>query len=387
MIQTGESLSRAMPDRGGIDDRFAANDVRLSLGGWLIAGTLTVAAFWLIPLAWQRIEPLAAKSDYRVPYRLGNDYWNYERTCHAIGPRHGAVLIGDSVLWGHYVESRETLSHNLNELLGEARLANLAVDGIHPVALAGLIENRAKAIRNQRVIVNCNLLWLSSPRHDLSSGEEAPLNHPALIPQFAVRIPSYKASLAERLGIVAARHWGFLGWADHLRIAYFGSDDLASWTLEHPYANPLAEVTGRLPSPDEPPSPVPDARPWDEKGIRPISPDWVPLDESLQWRFFRHTIELLKKRGNRLFVIIGPLNEHMLTAEGLEGYSRRKRTVAAWHAEQAIAHAVPEVLPSEMYADLSHPTAAGYALLAERLMAEEAFHNFVGESGVVCYGL
>ena len=31
-----------------------------------------------------------------------------------------------------------------------------------------------------------------------------------------------------------------------------------------------------------------------------------------------------------------------------------------------------------MYADLSHPTAAGYALLAERLMAEEAFHNFVG---------
>lgn len=378
-MQTGESLSTPMPAEGGVDDRFAANDVRLSLGGWLIAGTLTLGAFWLIPLAWQRIEPLGVESDYRVPYPLGNDYWHYERTCNEICRASGAVLIGDSVLWGHYVESKDTLSHYLNELLGEDRLANLAVDGIHPVALAGLIENHAKAIRNQRVIVNCNLLWLSSPRHDLSSVEEAPLNHPALVPQFAVRIPSYKAPLAERLGIVAARHFGFLGWADHLRIAYFGSDDLATWTLEHPYANPLAEVTGRLPSADEPPSPAPDARPWNEKGIRPISPDWVPLDESLQWRFFRRTIELLKTRGNRLFVIIGPLNEHMLTPEGLEGYSQRKRAVAMWHDDQAVPHAVPEALPSEMYADLSHPTAAGYALLAERLMEEEAFRNFVGE--------
>lgn len=378
-MQTGESLSTTTPAEGGVDDRFAANDVRLSLGDWLIAGTLTLGAFWLIPLAWQRIEPLGAESDYRVPYSLGNDYWHYERTCNEICRASSAVLIGDSVLWGHYVESKDTLSHYLNELLGEERLANLAVDGIHPVALAGLIENHAKAIRSQRVIVNCNLLWLSSPRHDLSSVEEAPLNHPALVPQFAVRIPSYRAPLAERLGIVAARHFGFLGWADHLRIAYFGSDDLATWTLEHPYANPLAEVTGRLPSADEPPSPAPDARPWNEKGIRPISPDWVPLDESLQWRFFRHTIELLKTRGNRVFVIIGPLNEHMLTAEGLEGYSQRKRAVATWHDDQAVLYAVPEALPSEMYADLSHPTAAGYALLAERLMTEEAFRNFVGE--------
>ena len=54
-MQTGESLSTPMPAEGGVDDRFAANDVRLSLGGWLIAGTLTLGAFWLIPLAWQRI--------------------------------------------------------------------------------------------------------------------------------------------------------------------------------------------------------------------------------------------------------------------------------------------------------------------------------------------
>ncbi len=91
---------------------------RLSLGGWLIAGTLTLGRVWLIPLAWQRIEPLGVESDYRVPYPLGNDYWHYERTCNEICRTSGAVLIGDSVLWGHYVEVKDTLSHYLNELLG-----------------------------------------------------------------------------------------------------------------------------------------------------------------------------------------------------------------------------------------------------------------------------
>ncbi len=359
------------------DERFAANDVRLSLRGWLLAGLLVLLALWVIPLAWQRIEPLELGSDYRIPYSLGNDYWNYERTSRQVCRSDETILVGDSVLWGHYVNSRETLSHFLNEKSEGHAFANLGLDGIHPVALAGLVEHFGGAIRNKRVIVNCNLLWMSSPRHDLSADEEAPFNHPTLVPQFAARIPSYKASLADRLEVVVARQFRYLGWADHVRIAYFDSDNLPTWSLDHPYDNPLNQVTLALPSPDELPSPEPDARPWNEKGIRPTNPDWVPLEESLQWRFFQQTIKLLQQRGNQVFVIIGPLNEHMFKEKGLAGYHQRVQIIAAWHKEQNIPHAVPKALPSQAYADLSHPTAEGYALLADQLLKEAAFRQFL----------
>jgi hypothetical protein len=385
------------------DERFAANDVRLSPRGWLLAGALTLLALWLIPLGWQIIEPLGLDADYRVPFRLGNDYWNYERTSREVCHGDEVLLVGDSVFWGHYVDTDETLSHYLNEASQGDNFANLGVDGIHPVALAGLVRHYGGAIRNKRVIVNCNLLWMSSPRHDLSSDKETPFNHPALVPQFAIenlsrnhreglpradttsigdgfrigsKIPCYRADLSERLGIVVARRFKFLGWADHIRIAYFNNDDLATWTLEHPHENPLSQVTLSLPSPDEPPSPEPDARPWDEKQLRRVTPEWVPLEESLQWQFFRQTIEVLQDRGNQVFVMVGPLNEHMLTEEGLAEYNEQKQAVAAWHQQQGIPHAVPAALPSEAYADLSHPTAEGYRLLAERLTAAPTFREF-----------
>lgn len=356
-----------------VDDRFAANDVRLSPRGWLVAAVLTIAAFWIIPLVWQSLEPLEMGADDRIPYRLGNDYWQFERTCRQACRSDATILIGDSVMWGHYVDSHQTLSHCLNESSPGRTYANLGVDGIHPVALYGLVTHYAGAIRDTRVIVNCNLLWISSPQHDLSSDKEARFNHPALVPQFACRIPSYRATVSERLGIVVARHFTFLQWADHVRMTYFDSEGLADWTLEHPYENPLSRVTLELPSPDEPPSPVPDARPWTEKHMRQINPEWVPLEDSLQWRFFCRTIDLLRKRGNRVFVIIGPLNEHMLTQRGLAGYTERQAAVAAWCTQQGIPHAVADALPSAAYADLSHPTAEGYALLAKQLMSEETF--------------
>ncbi len=358
------------------DERFAANDVRLSPRGWLLAGALTACAFGLIPLVWQAIEPLRLDADYRVPFRLGNDYWNYERASRQICRGDETLLVGDSVLWGHYVDTSGTLSHYLNGTSENHQFANMGVDGIHPVALAGLVEHYGGPIRNRRVIVNCNLLWMSSPRHDLSSDKETPFNHPAPVPQFALKIPCYRSSLSERTGIVVARRFKFLGWADHLRIAYFGSDDLATWTLEHPHKNPLSQVTLDLPSPHEPPSPEPDARPWDEKRLRRVNPEWVPLEDSLQWRFFQQTVKLLQERGNRVFVMIGPLNEHMLSEEGLAAYNERKRTAAAWHEQQGISYMVPAALPSHTYADLSHPTAEGYQLLAERLAAGRAFQEF-----------
>ncbi len=357
--------------------RFASNDVRLPLRGWVIATIVIAVTFWLIPLGWQAIEPRQLGPDYRIPYRLGNDYWNFARTCRATCREEATLLVGDSVIWGHYVESQGTLSHYLSEQVTGRRFENLGVDGIHSVALAGLMRYYGQSIRGQRVILNCNLLWMSSPRHDLTTDKETPFNHPTLVPQFRPWIPCYKASVSERIGVTIAHHTEILSWADHLRIAYFGGDNLPVWTLEHPYDNPVKQITFELPSPDEPPSPTPDARPWNEKGIRPLTPQWVALDESLQWRYFRETVQRLQQRSNQVFVLIGPLNEHMLTPAGLAEYNERKQQIVAWHDEQGIPCYAPPALPSQVYADLSHPTAEGYAQLAGQMLQQSAFRSFL----------
>ena len=92
-----------------------SNDVCLSPRQWGVAVVAVAALFWGIPAAWERIEPLPAGPDYRVPYSLGNDYWYYARTCRQLASQDEIVLVGDSVIWGHYVASDQTLSHDLNE--------------------------------------------------------------------------------------------------------------------------------------------------------------------------------------------------------------------------------------------------------------------------------
>ena len=353
---------------------FGSNDVRLSPAEWLIAAIVLLALFYFLPILWKRIEPLDAGADYRIPYRLGNDYWTYNRYC-AEACRDGKTLVlGDSVIWGHYVPSDETLSHYLSELSGEL-FANVGVDGIHPAALSGLITHYGRDISDQDVILNCNLLWMSSERHDLQVTKEFSFNHPTLVPQFFPRIPCYRASLEERLAIVVGRTVPLSGWADHLRIAYYDGADLSTWTLEHPYENPLGPITFELPSPD--PSPEPSAEPWTQRGIRPYNPPWVPLEQSFQWAQFRRTLETLRRRGNRVFVVVGPFNEHMLTEESLENYNKRKDEAEAWLRENEIPHAVPAALPSDLYADASHPLAEGYSLLAKRLLQDESFRRFL----------
>jgi len=365
--------------RHGVDPSWAAAEMRLSPRQCCAALVITAVLFYVLPHAWERIEPLQIGAGYRIPYRLGNDYWQYERTCRAAAGGDQTLLVGDSVIWGHYVSTRGTLSHYLNEQAGSERFVNLGVDGVHPAAMAGLVEYYGGAIRGRRVIVNCNLLWTSSPRHALSATKDATFNHSALVPQFSPWIPCYRASLSQRVGAVAGRRLPILGWADHLRIAYFDSEDLATWTLERPYRNPLGALNAALPSPDEPPSPPPDARPWTAKGITEFTPDWVPLDESLQWRFFQRTVRLLRERGNQVFVVVGPFNEHMLTEAGQRGYARQKHQVAEWLAEEGVSHCVPPPLASELYADASHPTAAGYAQLARLLAEQPAFTDFCGQ--------
>ena len=344
----------------------SSNAIRLSGREWLIVAAFALALFVLTPVCWQRVERLEPQPDYRIPYDLSNDYWLFTRCADAAVAANDAVLIGDSVIWGQYVTREQTLSHYLNELAGRQRFANLGVDGAHPVALAGLLEHYAAGICGKDVVVHCNPLWMSSDKHDLRAKEEFRFNHPQLVPQFVPSIPCYKEEVSRRLGVVVSRNLPFNGWTSHLQLTYYDKMDIPSWTLEHPYDTPLKPLTFQLPPSDNKLRHEP--IPWSRRpDARPLDFPWVSTDSSLQWRSFQRTLEVLTQRGNRVFVLVGPFNEHMLTANSREGYTRVRRAIEDWLRANSIPCLVPTALPSELYADASHPLSEGYRLLAKQL--------------------
>ncbi len=360
---------------------YGSNDVRLTGRQWIIAASVLVAALGLLPVLWERVETLEHCPDYRIHYRLSEDYRLFERLCRRARAQGRTLVLGDSVIWGHYVPQDRTLPAALNAVAGGQRFANLGVDGIHPAALAGLIEHYGDDISRAKVLLHCNLLWMSSKRHDLQTVKEFSFNHPRLVPQFSPAIPCYRETVSNRLAVVIERRLELHAWARHLRLAYFGGRDIPAWTVEHPYDNPLGEITLEVPSGRAAASPKSQAVPWMQRDIPKLDAPWVPLAESFQWRCFQRTVELLLQRRNELFVVVGPFNEHMLTDESLDRHRRRKDEAVAWLHRRKVPHWTPAVLHSENYADASHPLSRGYMMLARGLYESEAFARFDGRKG------
>jgi hypothetical protein len=258
------------------------------------------------------------------------------------------------------------LSHYLTEQSGSMRFGNLGLDGAHPLALAGLIEHYAGAIVNRKVLVQCNPLWMSSPRADLQD-PKSEFNHPRLIPQFIPKIPAYHEEISPRLGVLVEQRVAFDQGTSHLQQAYYDRTDIPSWTLEHPYDCPLLPLTKGLPIANDTLRHVP--QPWYKSKIAKQDYPWIDLDESLQWQAFQRIVKLLQRRGNRVCVLVGPFNEHLLTAKSGERYRAVKERIGGWLKENDVPHVVPETLASELYGDASHPLAAGYSALAHELLA------------------
>jgi hypothetical protein len=371
--------NRNKPDGGRkVDVPLTSNAIRLSGWEWIVVAIICLAAFCFAPSLWGQLGEIKYGPDYRLPYPLGSDYWLYSRLCRKACSQYDTVLVGDSVIWGHYVPADGTLSHYLNEDAGQDRFANLGADGSHPAALWGLIRYYGRGISNKKVILHLNPLWMSDKKQDLQTDKEYRFNHPRLVPQFRPKIPCYKESWSERMSVVIGRRLPFLGWASHLRTAYFESMDVPAWTLEHPYKNPIGAITLELPVAEQ--DNPQDYRSWTERSMGRRDFQWVELETSLQWKLFRRTVELLKERDNTVFVLVGPFNEHMLTGESPAGYDQMKNGIASWLQQNSIPHLIPEALPSEQYADASHPLAEGYALLARQLFENDSFRsNILGE--------
>ena len=138
----------------------------------------------------------------------------------------------------------------------------------------------------------------------------------------------------------------------------------------------MRDITLKLPTPDDQPQGRP--VPWFEGDIETQDFPWVALDESYQWTQFRRAIKTLQRRGNRVFVLVGPMNTHLMTEASAQTYDGLRAEIASWLEASAIPHYAPAALPSALYADSSHPLEHGYAQLAEQLYEQEAFRDWLG---------
>ena len=345
---------------------FASNVEQLSFRQWAIVILIIGVIVWGVPRLWPMLERFTPSANYRLPYALSSDYWMFTRWCDYATQKYPCLMIGDSVLWGPYVKKEETLPQALNKAVGGEIFANLGLDGLHPAAMAGLIEYYAQSIRNKKVIINLNPLWFTSAKVDLQEDEETRFNHPGLVPQFFAKPRCYRPGFSEQICNELDRYVPFLIWMNHINTAYFDNMSLLQWTLDNPYQNPLKIFSKGAQFEDNKPHNAP--APWTTKGIAEQNYSWVEPDKSYQWSSFKKAINILKSRNNEVFVVVGPFNGYMMTKESLDGYAELKSKIGSWLKQNNIGYYTALELPSDLYADASHPVAEGYRLLAAELL-------------------
>ncbi len=388
-----------MPNETETTDKdipFGVNEMRLNWRQWLAALAIFLIIAVSLPHAWKRVERFDTGPDYRIPYDLSSDYWLYQRRLDEI-PAHteGAAVIpviGDSVVWGEYVLPNGTLTHFLSQRAGpNVRFANCGVNGAFPLALEGLVDHYGGSLRHRKVILQYNVLWMSSPKADLSSSEEQAFNHSQLVAQLFQPIPAYHADATARLNAIAGNKVGMFQWVNHVDSVYFDHLSIPAWTLEEDPAdpqrwpnvrrNPLSQLKMQVPGepandPKRGPS-SPRHRPWSANSAHPTHFEWVSLDRSLQWKAFQRTVALLRARGSDVFVIVGPFDEWMVAEDQRPTYRSIRDGVSEWLTTNRVAHLVPEALSSDLYADASHPLTEGYSMLAERIAADTEFKKWL----------
>jgi len=354
---------------------FSSNSIRLSWKSWLVLIAVLAVILYLLPALWPLLEDFDPSIGYRMPYTLSDDYWMFRRWSEYACSKYPIVVVGDSVVWGQYVGMDGTLSHYLNERMGEDMFVNLGVDGTHPAAILGLIKYYDRAISGKKVILHLNPLWMSSKRHDLSGEEEFRFNHPRLVPQLISKPACYRPSLSQRISVGLERNISFFSWSSHIRTNYFENMDLQNWSIQNPYGNPLKAITLEIPVPENRPKSNPVD--WTKRGMKKQDFAWVPAEESFQWSSFRKAIKILKARGNKVFVTLGPFNPYILTTESLNRYNIMKDKMEKWLEEEGIGYKSLSDLPSKHYADASHPLKEGYASVADELSKTKLFQEWV----------
>ncbi len=341
--------------------------IKLSLREWLVALLLVTALAAVMPSIPFRPRTPVVDRDYRIPYALSSRYDLYRRFTNLSSTQFPTILVGDSVVWGQFSRRDGTLSHYLNELTKQRRYINAGLDGMHPIALAQLLEHHAPAIQKKDVILQFNPLWLMVTTPDQKLPDDPLQNRPGLVPRLAV---GANGTLQQRVEAAVARLFHglpFEQWADQLAETRM---DFLAWSLDHPYESPLKAISSGLP-PSEDLSTV-RMLPWDGSEKAKLDAHWPDLEKHGQWQAFERVLELLQARQNRVLVLLGPMNEHMMSAPMRDGYLALKRRIQDKVESRNILCFAASPLQSDHYTDICHPLGAGYEELARELLRSQS---------------
>ena len=195
--------TKASPSNG----LLVTSEMRLGLRQWAIVLAIVALVASRDARLWKHVERFDTGADYRIPYQLSNDYWLFDWRLQKTADAKPIVVLGDSVVWGEYVKSDGTLPHFLSQQAGQPdRFVNAGVNGLFPLALEGLVRDYGTSLHDRKVIVVCNLLWLSSPesRHaDRKRRRTSTMRRSC--PSSSLAFPAYQADANERLSAVIGR--------------------------------------------------------------------------------------------------------------------------------------------------------------------------------------
>jgi lysophospholipase L1-like esterase len=336
----------------------------------IITAILALLIFFAAPFTISFIDKDEFAGNYRIPYPMGENYYLFSHYSSIAADSDKILFFGDSVIWGHYAEKDKTLTSRLNNLQKEKQFENMGIDGIHPAALYGLVKNFAGKIKNRDILVGVNLLWMSSPRHDLSGEANNEINHKKLLPQLSRNIPAYEAGIEERLSALINREFTFFAWVNHIKMSLFADSSFYRWTLDNPDKNILSFFGKKEMS-----YTVPEQMRIEGIPLQNIS--WVKPENSIQWNYMKKTLGLLKSRGNRVIAYITPYNIHSLTPESREKYFEIREILKKELEAEGIA-VIAGVTPDKKYfADASHTGEEGYRILAEALLRNSLFNSLL----------
>ncbi|HZE95750.1 MAG TPA: hypothetical protein VE981_01870 [Planctomycetota bacterium] len=192
-------------------------------------------------------------------------------------------------------------------------------------------------------------------------------NRPDLVPRLAAHFTGPFRETASLSWSHLMRNSPLKDWGERLADTRV---DFLAWSLDHPYESPLRAISSTLP-PSEDLHRQRLVR-WDEHPTLPMDSSWSSPDESEQWKAFRRILSLLERRGNRVLVVLGPMNEHMMDIPTRTAYGKLKAALLADLAKDGVRVFAPSLLDSAHYADICHPLGPGYDSLARELLLKES---------------
>ena len=329
---------------------------------------ITVAAVLVLllavlPFVCSKAEKVTLNDDFRLAYRFRDDYHFYRRVSAEVCRRYPTVFLGDSVVWGMYAANSNTLPAKINRKLGRPEVGNLAIDGLHPVALLTLVREYGKAITGKKVLLYLNLLWVNTPLYDLTGDGKLAINHPRLLPQFDWSIKSYKGSFRDRCMAALEENVTFYALLHHIRVSGFNNDDIKNAVAKSPAENPFSKLKFEI-NPSE--TERADGKfAWDFSGIPLQEWPWVEPEKSRQFKAFLELAEILKARNNELTIVLGTINPYMQKPDTLKRYHQVRSAAAKLLTDKGFKVMDLPELKSSDYADASHPLPNGYEVLAE----------------------